>query len=313
MGDRHLDLAVIGRGEYVDHEKLHDQQQLSPGTLSDTAFGSGDRQSQPIGDDASKPCRRGALIDIGGDINSTNWSRLLLGGLAELLGLTLIILIGGGTAASTAGAILPTAFAFGMALAFAIIVFGTFSGGHFNPGVTFGLLVLGHIRWPKALVYILAQAAASFVGALLLLLIFGDTPRLDAACTVVDAGSTGFYTAGNAFVVELLGAVILHWAVFRLTAHRVGLAIVALMLGLGFVGLELFGLVISGGSYNIFRSLGVAILADNFAPVVASSWWIYPVGHIAGALIAVVCEFVFRWWLDSSRREGAAAGMGKGN
>lgn len=236
-------------------------------------------------------------------LQNTNWMGVWLAAISELLGLTLIIVIGAATVGGTFN-IVASAFAFGMSLVLAMVVFGMFSGGHFNPGTTFALWVFGHIDWVTMLFYIFAQLVASFLAALLLILIFGSgSTQFERTATIVDPSNSGDYSAGNALVVELLGSMILTMTVLRLTYFRVGLVLSALLLGFAFTGLELFGLIISGASFNIFRTLGIAIISGIYAPFVAASWWVYPVGHVGGVIIAIILEAILRWMKNARDRQ----------
>lgn len=227
-------------------------------------------------------------------LEDTNWMQIFLACLCEFIGLTLIIVIGAGTAGIT-GSVGPTAFAFGMSMVLAMVVFGMFSGGHFNPGVSLSLWFFGHVSLLEALMYIIAQLAASFLGAVILLLLFGSgSANLDRAATVVDPTNSGDVSTGQALVVEIIGAMVFTMAVLRLTYFRVGIVLSALLLGFTFVGLEMFGLLFSGGSYNMFRSLGIGIISGEY-----SDLWVYVVAHLGGVVIACLVELLLRWMKNS--------------
>lgn len=69
-------------------------------------------------------------------------------------------LAGGNVALALMGNTLAT----GAGLIALILTFGPVSGAHFNPAVTLGDVYFGHIHWPHALLYILAQVAGAFAG-----------------------------------------------------------------------------------------------------------------------------------------------------
>jgi glycerol uptake facilitator-like aquaporin len=69
-------------------------------------------------------------------------------------------LAGGNVAVALMGNTLAT----GAGLIALILTFGPVSGAHFNPAVTLGDVYFGHIRWPHALLYVVAQIAGAFAG-----------------------------------------------------------------------------------------------------------------------------------------------------
>lgn len=69
-------------------------------------------------------------------------------------------LAGGNVALALMGNTLAT----GAGLIALILTFGPVSGAHFNPAVTLGDVYFGHIHWPHALLYVIAQVAGAFAG-----------------------------------------------------------------------------------------------------------------------------------------------------
>lgn len=61
-------------------------------------------------------------------------------------------------------ALLANTLATGAGLIALILTFGPVSGAHFNPAVTLGDIWFGHIHWPHAALYIVAQIAGAFAG-----------------------------------------------------------------------------------------------------------------------------------------------------
>lgn len=61
-------------------------------------------------------------------------------------------------------ALMGNTLAMGAGLIALILTFGPISGAHFNPAVTLGDVYFGHIHWPHALLYIMAQIAGAFAG-----------------------------------------------------------------------------------------------------------------------------------------------------
>src|ERR671918_2422337 len=75
------------------------------------------------------------------------------------------------------------ALAFGLVIAVVVYAFGTTSGAHINPAVTFSLAVTGRFPWREVIPYVVAQLAGALGGGLLIVAAFGT----DA----VDLGGAG--------------------------------------------------------------------------------------------------------------------------
>jgi glycerol uptake facilitator-like aquaporin len=94
--------------------------------------------------------------------------------LAELLGSAFLaaLVIGSGIAAQTLSPsdvglqLFENAAATAMGLATIILMFGSVSGGHFNPVVSLAEATFGGISWRDALAYIPAQVAGCVLGAI---------------------------------------------------------------------------------------------------------------------------------------------------
>ena len=91
---------------------------------------------------------------------------------AEFLGTVflLAVVIGSGimgerlAGGNQAIALLGNTLATGAGLLALILTFGPISGAHFNPAVTLGDVYFGHLHWPHAMFYIVAQLAGAFAG-----------------------------------------------------------------------------------------------------------------------------------------------------
>ena len=106
-------------------------------------------------------------------------SRRLVG---EFLGTAflLAVVIGSGimgerlAGGNVAMALMGNTLATGAGLIALILTFGPVSGAHFNPAVTLGDVYFGHIHWPHALLYVLAQIAGAFAGVAAAHAMFGE-------------------------------------------------------------------------------------------------------------------------------------------
>ena len=100
-------------------------------------------------------------------------------------------------------------------------------------------------------------------------------------------------------LTAILVTVILHTATgYRSIGHNAALAVGSTVALLG-----LFASPISGASMNPARTLGPDIVSTDF-----TGWWIYIVGPVLGATIAVLLIGLVRGQPDPDEREAAEGG-----
>jgi aquaporin Z len=167
----------------------------------------------------------------------------------------------------------------------AIILFmGAVSGAHLNPVVSLAFALRGDFPWKRLPGYIIVQLIGASLACLFLLAVFGNAEHLGATLPGAE------YHDWQALLMEAaltagLVSVILGTAS---AAQNVG-AIAALGVG-GYIALAgLWAAPVSGVSMNPARSFGPALVSADF-----TSYWVYVVGPIAGAMIAVGCAVVLR-------------------
>jgi aquaporin Z len=211
------------------------------------------------------------------------WRRLF----SEMLGTFFLVLVAaGGAIVHSLGQIsLAAAVVAPGLMVMAIILFmGAVSGAHLNPAVSVAFALRRDFPWNRLPGYVIAQLIGASLACLFLDAVFGNVHHLGA--TLPGSG----YADWQALLVEIvltagLVSVVLGTAS---AAQNVG-AIAALGVG-GYIALAgLWSAPVSGASMNPARSFGPALASGDF-----SSYWVYVVGPIAGALIAVGCAFVLR-------------------
>jgi aquaporin Z len=164
---------------------------------------------------------------------------------------------------------------------------GRISGAHLNPALTFAFVLEGQLPWAVGARYALAQllgaVAAAGVGAL-------AWPRPAAAvgyATTVPADGTMPLVAPllEAAMTFVLIAVIFyclhHPRIARATGAAVGVTVFAIVALIG---------TTTGASVNPARSLGPSLVAGNF-----EAQWVYVVGPLVGASLAVAVHRAFPW------------------
>ncbi|HET7017199.1 MAG TPA: aquaporin [Streptosporangiaceae bacterium] len=180
----------------------------------------------------------------------------------------------GGTPVTRAAAVVAP----GAAVMAMIYAWGPLSGLHINPAVTFAF----YLRQVFPAGWVLPYWAAQFAGAI------GAAGFLQAMFGHVAAGGNyPITTPGGewrSLVMELvltaiLVSIILNTATgSRSIGHNAAIAVGAT------VALDgLFASPISGASMNPARTLGPDIAGLDF-----TGWWVYVIGPVAGAVIAVV-------------------------
>ena len=211
------------------------------------------------------------------------WRRLF----SELLGTFMLVLVaaGGGLLHGEGQISLAAAVVAPGLMVMAIILFmGAVSGAHLNPVVSFAFALRGDFPWRRLPGYVLIQLVGATLACLFLYAVFGNVQHLGA--TLPGPG----YANWQALLMEIvltgtLVSVILGTAS---AAQNVG-AIAALGVG-GYIALAgLWSAPVSGTSMNPARSFGPALLSGDF-----SSYWVYVLGPIAGALIAVGSAYLLR-------------------
>jgi aquaporin Z len=167
----------------------------------------------------------------------------------------------------------------------AIILFmGSVSGAHLNPAVSIAFALRGDFPWKRVLPYVIAQFAGAALATVVLEVLLSK--QGSAGLTLPGPG----ISTATALVWELIltaGLV----SVIQGTAsgaQQIG-ALAALGVG-GYIALAgLWGTPVSGASMNPARSLGPALVLNDW-----TSWWAYLVGPVAGGAIAVGISYVLR-------------------
>lgn len=213
------------------------------------------------------------------------WRRLF----AEALGTFFLVLVAAGAAvvdAKSNGAIGRSAAvtAPGLMVMAIILFMGAVSGAHLNPAVTLAFAARRDFPWRRVPGYVLLQLVGATLACLFLWAVLGKAGELGA--TEPGAGIHAWQAMLMEFVLTAgLVSVILGTAS---SAQNVG-AFSAIAVG-GYIALAgLWSSPISGASMNPARSFGPDLANGDFA-----NYWVYIVGPIAGAMIAVGIAYVLR-------------------
>jgi aquaporin Z len=180
-----------------------------------------------------------------------------------------------GETSAAAQAIVP-----GLVVAAMIYSLGHRSGAHINPAVTFAFALRRVFPWRRVPGYVAVQLAGALLAALVLLALFGAQEHVGAT---MPRSSPYVALALEAILTVVLVSVILGTS----RHHRVIGPDAALAVGATIIACNILGKGESGASMNPARSFGPALVGGAMP-----DYWIYVVGPLAGAAIAVGLAFL---------------------
>jgi aquaporin Z len=227
------------------------------------------------------------------------WRRLF----SELYGTFFLVLVaaGGGmmgqafpnTITRTAAVVAPGLMVMGI-----IMFMGKVSGAHLNPAVSFAFWLRGDFPWRRVPGYVVVQ----LIGATLAALFLHEVIKVSAkyGANYPAHGYSGWQALLMEAVLTLgLVSVILGTAS---GAQNIGI-FGAIGVGAYIALAGLWGSPISGASMNPARTFGPDLVGANF-----TSYWVYIVGPLLGACVAVGTAYVLRGsgggWSGSSAAQG---------
>ena len=167
-----------------------------------------------------------------------------------------------------------------IALLIGVYSFGKISLAHFNPAVTIGYYITGHITKLQVLYYFTAEIIGALLGSLFVLQFIGDKVNLGSNAPNYD------FSIFLIFSVEILASAMLMGVIFYVVYTKGLRGFSGVAIG-GIVGLDiLFLAFISGASMNPARALAHALLSGML-----SDLWLYWSAPFIGTTIAA---FAFR-------------------
>lgn len=167
-----------------------------------------------------------------------------------------------------------------IALLIGVYSFGKVSLAHFNPAVTIGYYITGHITKIQILYYVTAEIIGALLGSLFVLLFIGDHANLGANAPNYD------HSLFLIFPVEVLASAMLMGVIFYVVYTKGLRGFSGVAIG-GIVALDiLFLATISGASMNPARALAPAILSGSF-----NDLWLFLTAPFVGTILVA---FLFR-------------------
>ncbi len=228
------------------------------------------------------------------------WIRLII----EFLGTFVLVTVAAGAGvinhyvgtdpiSRTAAVIAPGAVVMAM-----IYALGPLSGLHINPAVTIAFTARRVFKVAWVLPYLAVQFAGAICAALVLQAMYTHVSS-GSNYPINKPGGDWRSLVMEIILTAILVTVILNTATgYRSIGHNAALAVGSTVALLG-----LFASPISGASMNPARTLGPDIVAWDF-----TGWWIYIVGPLVGAAIAVMIIVTVRGVPEAAEREAAEGG-----
>ena len=174
-----------------------------------------------------------------------------------------------------------------IALLIGVYAFGKISLAHFNPAVTVGYYITGHITKIQVLYYFIAEITGALLGSLFVQSFVGYNADLGVNIPNYD------FSIFLIFSVEVLASVMLMGVIFYVVYTKGLRGFSGIAIG-GIVGLDiLFLAFISGASMNPARALAPALLSGTL-----DNLWIYLTAPFVGTIIAA---FLFRGKFQAQR------------
>lgn len=208
---------------------------------------------------------------------------------AELFSTALFVFTGCGAAILAGPAIgaLGIAIAFASAMFFTAILFSGFHRVQFNPGLTIAIYLCNidlksyseehnqywffHGRANLTAGWVLLKIAGQLIGAilgaaLLLVLILTNIHHIDPAKLGLSQNGWGVgfqseFTVWGAILVEVVGSLIIFYAITRSVRNYLTPIIVAIVGAIAFLAIHLLAYPVTGASLNFARSVGPEIVS----------------------------------------------------
>lgn len=167
-----------------------------------------------------------------------------------------------------------------IALIIGIYCFGKVSLAHFNPAVTIGYYITGHVSKIQIVIYFAAEIIGALLGSLFVLTFIGTEANLGANAPNPE------FSMSLIFPVEVLASALLMAVIFTVVYTKGLRGLGGIAIG-GIVGLDIFFLAfISGASMNPARALAPALFSGVF-----ENLWLYWTAPYVGTIITA---FLFR-------------------
>jgi aquaporin Z len=187
------------------------------------------------------------------------------------------------------------ALAFGLTVLTMVFALGHISGGHFNPAISFGLVVGKRFPASEFIPYVIAQLLGAIAAADILFIIASGRAGFDVHAGFASNGygvhSPGGYSLLSAFVAEVVLTAFFLIVIMGATDSRAPKGFAAISIGLCLTLIHLICIPVTNTSVNPARSTGPAVFAGGWALQQLWMFWVAPL--LGGALGAGSYRMLF--------------------
>ncbi len=205
-------------------------------------------------------------------------------------------LVFGGCGSAVLAAAFPTlgigflgvALAFGLTVLTMAYAVGGISGGHFNPAVSFGLMIAGRFPARDLIPYWIVQVLGAIAAAAVLYVIASGKAGFTAGSFATDGYgdlSPGHYSMVSGLVIEIVLTAFFLLVILGSTASTAPAGLGPLAIGLSLTVIHLISIPVTNTSVNLARSTGPALFADTAA---ISQLWLFWVAPLIGAALGAI-------------------------
>ncbi len=205
---------------------------------------------------------------------------------AEFIGTFWLVFAGCGSAVLAAAfpnvgiGLLGVSLAFGLTVLTMAVAVGPVSGGHFNPAVSFGLVVAKRFPARDLPGYAAAQVAGGLAAAGVLYVIASGNPSFHVADGFASNGygehSPGGYSLVSCLVAEVVLTFVFLLVILGATEQRAPKGLAPVAIGLALTLIHLVGIPVTNLSVNPARSTGPAFFVGGWAHAQLWLFWAAP-------------------------------------
>jgi aquaporin Z len=214
---------------------------------------------------------------------------------AELVGTTVLMLGGPGTAILAGSEVgqLGIALGFGFSLLIMAYCIGHVSGCHINPAVTLGMFLAKKVNGAHAVFAVFGQVLGAIIGATIIYGIASGRDDFQRGQFAANLWSGPYFGLGATIVAEVVLTAVLVFVVLSTTTRHFPTGLGGVVAGLTLALIHLISIPVDNTSVNPARSLGAALFADTDTGALEQLWAfiVFPlIGSVVGVIIWLIVD-----------------------